>query len=253
MDDKPANDKWSLGQGGFRVDWNAGKKDLVTVQGDFYDGFPNPDGATAVVAIGTNVLARWTRSISDKSDFRIQTYYDYTFRDFRNGFSQKLNTFDIDWQYRFAAGKNHEFIWGGDIRAMKEHVNNLELFAFTPANKNLHIYSTFIQDKITLVPSALSVTVGAKVEHNVYTGFEYSPSARLGWTPKRNQTVWAAVSRAVRTPSRIDEEFFFYLIPELPIIAGSETRSQTPNCLDELGWRFQPVTKLSLSLSTFLS
>lgn len=249
-DGNPANDKWSLGQGGFRVDWQAGIKDLVTVQGDFYDGFPNPDGNTAVVALGTNLLARWTRNISDKSDFHMQAYYDYTSRDFRNGFAQKLNTFDVDWQYRFAAGKNHEFVWGGDIRVIDDRVNNLELFRFDPAHKNLHIYSTFIQDKITLVPSSLYFTVGSKIEHNVYTGFEYSPSGRLAWTPKENQTLWAAVSRAVRTPSRIDEEFHLYAIPELPIITGSATRSQTLLAY-ELGWRFRPLDKLSLSLATF--
>ena len=106
-----ANDDWTMGQGGFRFDWDATKKDQLTLQSDFYDGFPNPDGTTAVVAIGGNVLGRWTHRISAQSDFHIQAYYDQTWRDFLNGFTENLKTFDIDWQYRFQLGKKQELIW----------------------------------------------------------------------------------------------------------------------------------------------
>ena len=120
-----ANDDWSLGQGGFRLDWDDKKNNQLTFQSDFYDGFPNPDGKTAVVAMGGNALGRWTHKISGKSDFNIQAYYDQTWRDFLNGFTENLKTVDLDWQYRFKWGNKQEVIWGGDTRFMDDKMQNL--------------------------------------------------------------------------------------------------------------------------------
>ena len=56
-----------------------------------------------------------------------------------------------------------------------------------------------------LLRNRLYLTAGTKVEHNYYTGFGVMPS-----TPRRmavqsaHQTVWAAVSRALRTPAALD-------------------------------------------------
>jgi iron complex outermembrane receptor protein len=133
---------------------------------------------------------------------------------------------------------------------MDDRMHNLQLFAFEPGHKNLHIYSAFIQDKLMLVPDRLSFTFGTKVEHNSYTGIEYSPSGRLAWTPARNQMIWAAVSRAVRTPSRIDRDFSLYLAPGIPVITGDDFKSETLLAY-ELGWRVQPFSKLSLSAAAF--
>lgn len=249
-DGKKAGDAWSMGQGGFRFDWDASPKDQVTLQSDFYDGFPNPDASTAVVVMGGNVLGRWTRTLSEKSDFSIQTYYDQTLRDLLNGFKERLKTFDVDWQYRFQAGKSNELIWGGDLRFMKDQMQNLELFAFEPADKNLHIYSTFLQDKITLSPSRLFLTAGLKVEHNAYSGVEYSPSVHLSWAAAERHTLWAAISRAVRTPSRLDEDFTLSLAPGVALIQSSEFRTETLIAY-ELGWRAQPLEPLSFSVGTF--
>src|SRR5262249_7550031 len=133
---------------------------------------------------------------------------------------------------------------------LNDQMQNLELFAFEPGDKNLHIYSTFLQDKITLKPSRLFLTAGLKVEHNSYTDFEYSPRVHLSWNSADKHKLWAAVSRAVRTPSRIDEDFTLSLAPGVPIIQASDFRSETLIAY-ELGWRSQPLESLSLSVGTF--
>ena len=245
-----ANDDWSLGQGGFRLDWDDKKNNQLAFQSDFYDGFPNPDGKTAVVAMGGNALGRWTHKISGKSDFNIQAYYDQTWRDFLNGFTENLKTVDLDWQYRFQWGNKQEVIWGGDVRLMDDKMQNLQLFAFQPAHKALHIYSTFVQDKVTVIQNRLYFTAGTKIEHNNYTGIEYSPSGHLAWTLSKNQMVWASVSRAIRTPSRIDRDFYLYAAPAVPIISGDDFKSETLLAY-ELGWRVQPFSRLSFSLAGF--
>lgn len=253
VDSTDAGDEWSIGQAGFRMDWQPGEKNNVTLQSDFYDGFPNPGGGKsgAVVAMGGNMLARWTHTISERSDFCIQAYYDNTWRDFRNGFTEKLQTYDLDAQYRFQLGSRQEVIWGGNLRLMDHITTSLPFFYFDPEQKQLHIYSTFIQDKITLIKEKLHFTLGCKFEHNAYTGMEYSPSARLAWTLKKTNTIWGSVSRAVRTPSRLEEDFHLLLFANFPIIEGTPLFKSETVVAYELGWRMHPIEKLSVAISTF--
>ncbi|MES2732378.1 MAG: TonB-dependent receptor [Bacteroidota bacterium] len=250
-DSLDADDEWTMGQGGFRLDWDAKKNNLLTLQANVYDGRPNPDGSKPVIARGSNMLGRWTHTTSEKSSFQLQVYYDQTWRDFRNGFTENLKTYDIDWQHRHQFGQRHEVVWGMDIRLMDHRVENLELFAFLPGHKMLHLYSAFVQDKITLMKERLSFTIGSKFEHNNYTGFQYQPSGRLTWTPTERQTIWASVSRAVRTPSRIDRDFSLFIAPGVPFIAGNAGFVSEELLAYELGWRLQPQENLSLSLCTF--
>ncbi len=246
-------DEWPMIQGGFRCDWNPSEKDKIALQSNIYHGKPNPDAVdTAVVAKGENIVARWNHAaVSGKADFQLQAYYDHTSRDFGNGFTEDLKTWDADWQNRYQLGQRHELTYGVDFRLMDHKVTNLPLFAFLPADKTLHLYSTFLQDEITLIKERLHFTIGSKIEHNSYTGFEYQPNGRLTWTPKANQTIWAAVSRAVRTPARIDRDFYLLLTPDITFISGNDSFVSEKMIAYELGWRSQPLKTLSLSVSTF--
>jgi iron complex outermembrane receptor protein len=246
-----AGDDWNMRQGGFRLDWNPGA-DLITLQSDAYDGKPNPDGIQAVATSGGNLLGRWQHTVSEDSDFQLQMYYDRVRRDFGNGFSEDLATYDVDWQHRFALGSRQEVVWGLNARRMDHQVDNLQLFAFLPAHEILNRYGVFIQDEITLVPEQVRLTLGTKLEHNGYTGYEHQPSVRLAWTPTDSQTVWTAISRAARTPARIDRGFYLNITPEIGFIAGGDFQSEQVQAY-ELGWRLQPDAGFSLSLSTFFN
>lgn len=251
MDGSDAGDDWNMKQGGFRLDWNSGGT-VLTLQSDVYDGKPNPDGDEVVSASGGNLLGRWQHTISEDSDFQLQMYYDRTRRDFNNGFTEDLATYDIDWQHRFALGSRQEVIWGLNARRMDHQVNNLPLFAFLPAHEVLDRYGVFVQDEITLIPERLRLTLGSKLEDNDYTGTEHQPSGRLAWTPTDAQTLWAAVSRAVRTPARIDRDFYLDLAPAFPFVVGGDFQSEKVLAY-ELGWRLQPDADSSLSLAAFFN
>lgn len=250
QDSVDAYDDWQMAQGGLRMDWARSEKSAVMAQANFYDGRPDPDGNNPVVARGSNVLARWNQSQSEKSDFQVQVFYDRTWRDFRNDFTEKLSTYDVEALHRLQLGRNHTLIYGVGFRMMEHHVENLELFAFKPAKKSLYLSNVFVQDQISLVKDKLQVTLGLKAEHNTYTNYQYQPNARLTWTPRPNQTVWAAVSRAVRNPARIDREFNLYLAPGIPFIAGGDFRSEELIAY-ELGWRTQLPSNTSMAVSAF--
>lgn len=244
-----ANDAWGSKQGGFRADWELDSNQL-TLQSDLYEANPNPDGTTAVKASGGNLLSRWRHTISDSSDLQLQFYYDHTKRDFSNGFLENLGTYDLDGQHRFLLTKNQELIWGLGARWMDHQVDNLALFKFLPAHKTLHLYSAFVQDEIRLLENSLRFTIGSKFEHNDYTGMEVQPNVRVAWSPAEEQTVWAAISRAVRTPARIDRDFYLNITPTIPLISGADFESESVLAY-ELGWRSLFIENVPLSISTF--
>ena len=247
-----ANDEWTMGRAGLRMDWDVTPKDLITFEGSIYSGRPNPDGNdTSIIARGDNLTVRWSHSASARSDFQLQFYYDHTLRNFGNGFKEVLKTYDIDWQNRIALCDRHEVTYGANFRIMDHNVTNLPLFGFFPGRKDLYLYSAFAQDKIALIKDRLRFTIGAKIEHNSYTDFEFQPNARLAFTPTKKQTIWAAVSQAVRTPSRIDRDFVAFLAPGLAFIRGDSNFVSETLTAYELGWRIQPSKNLSVSASSF--
>jgi iron complex outermembrane receptor protein len=252
LDGSNAKDDWDMGQGGFRVDWEPSAEDQVTFQGDYYNGRPNPNGASdPVVVMGGNVMARWKRTLSEESDFQVQFYYDRTRRDFNDDFKENLDTYDLDGQHRFHIGDRNEIIWGLGFRLMDDRVENLELIGFTPGHKTMLLYSAFIQDEITLIEDRLRLTLGSKFEHNDFTGFEFQPSGRLAWTPDERHTVWGAVSRGVRSPSRIDQDFYLNLAPGVPFFSPNPDFKSEELLAYEVGWRVQPHDTVSFSVATF--
>jgi iron complex outermembrane receptor protein len=133
--------------------------------------------------------------------------------------------------------------------------------SFPPPRRHPQLVSAFVQDQITLVEDAFSLTLGSKFEHNDFTGFEYQPTARLLWTPTRRQTAWAAVSRAVRTPTLSEEGIATRQIPSFPAaLGGAPLFGQLRGNRDfeseellayELGYRAQATKTLSVDLASF--
>jgi iron complex outermembrane receptor protein len=211
-------DAWQLGQAGFRTDSTPSDRDTLTIQGDLYKGHigqqigiayysppsqQNVDGTQYIS--GGNLLGRWRHEFSDRSDFHIQAYYDRTHR-LGPQFGETRNTFDIDFIHHLALGERNDIIWGAGARwSPSDFSQVVATVDFEPHHQADSIYSTFVQDQIAIVRNKLWLTLGSKFEHNIFTGWENEPSVRVLWTPTAHQTFWGAVTRAVRTPSRIDE------------------------------------------------
>jgi len=259
-DNTGAHDNWEMGQGGFRVDVIPESNDTVTIQGDIYKNESSLVAGGRAEVWGGNVLGRWTRTFSEESNLSLQVYYDHTDLTLPTPpaifapagvFGDRLDTYDIDFQHRFKAAEIHDVVWGFGYRYTRDRVTNSPGIAFFPANLNQSLYSGFVQDEIRLHED-VTLTLGTKVEHTPYTGFEYEPSARLLWTPDDRQSVWGAISRAVRTPSRIDREIsqpapgFLIVILE----GGRNFKSETLIAY-ELGYRLQLNERLGGSISTF--
>jgi iron complex outermembrane receptor protein len=199
---------------------------------------------------GGNVLGRWSRTLAENSDVKLQVYYDRTHRSIPGSFTQSLDTYDVDFQHRFPLGRQHDIVWGVGYRVVDDDVINTPANAFLPSHVSHQWYNTFAQDEIALSDDRLHLTLGSKLEHNDYTRFEFEPSGRASWSLTKAQTVWAAVSRAVRTPSRIDRDLFSPATPPYRIAGGPNVISEKLLAY-ELGYRVQVDPQLALSLATF--
>ena len=247
-----ADDGWYRDQIGLRIDMPIDEKNNITIQGDAYVGDKNSLPSKSRFD-GQNILARWTHTVSDKSEFILQTYYDRYWRD-DPGTADQLSTYDLDFQHRVNIKKIHTLLYGAGYRVVHDNVINRNGFAgLVPADRVMPLYSAFVQDEVSL-GEKVKVTLGSKFLHNVFSGFEIQPSVRGAWSVSANSTVWAAVSRAIRAPSRFDVDYRLPIQPQPPtspsVIGTTDFKSEVLHAF-ELGYRIQSNQKLSLSLATF--
>jgi iron complex outermembrane receptor protein len=247
-----SNDAWRMGQAGFRVDWEQPLDTTFTLQGDAYDATMGQVGPDNIRASGDNLLGRWSRQLAENSDFKLQVYYDHTHRRIPGSFTQDVDTYDLDFQHHRSLGPVHDFVWGFGYRLVEDAIVNTPANAFLPPSAGQQLFNAFAQDEITLRQDRLHLTVGTKVEHTEYTGVEFEPSVRLAWTPGAEQTIWSAISRAVRTPSRIDRDLYSPATPPYRIAGGSNVVSEKLTAY-ELGYRAQVSPQLALSVATFFN
>lgn len=242
-----ANDDWKTRRGGLRMDWHLTKQDELTAQGDIFNVNEN---TSSIQKKGGNLLLRWSRTLPNAANFAVQFFYD---RNVRTSIEES-DIYDLDWQHNFNWQENHEFIWGLGVRQVSINLQNHDLVSWMPTSRSDQTFSLFLQDEIALQGETLKLTIGSKVEHNDYTGLEYQPSARLLWHVTQQDTLWSAISRAVRTPSYTDTGFSLNTpigpVNKLSIQGNPEVISETVLAY-EIGYRTQPMDKLSLDVATF--
>ena len=245
-----AEDPLRMAQGGFRVDGDASDRDAFTLQGDAYKGLAGSPIRSDSDLEGGNLLGRWSRRLSEESNLELQVYWDRTYRRVPGQFEEHRDTWDVDFQHRLPFGRRHDVVWGGGYRVSRDDVESTPLLAWIPNRDTQELFNVFVQDEVALIEDRLQLTVGSKFEVNESTGLEVQPSIRLGWTPDDRHTVWGAVSRAVRTPTRIDEDTRF-LVGSVTLLSGSRDFESEELLAYEVGYRVQPRPALSVDLAAF--
>ncbi|MFZ2632520.1 MAG: TonB-dependent receptor, partial [Desulfosalsimonadaceae bacterium] len=264
--EEDAHDGSEIPQGGFRCDWDLSEKESLTVSGDYYNGDVDQGyttesaGGPIIEGIdtdvkGCNTILNYDRRISGTSNLSLNLYYDRTERDDIK-LEDRSDIFDFDFQHSFRLCPNNDFIWGLGARHVEEETQKVGQTEFVPSHPDLDSYSGFLQDKITLMPDFVFLTLGTKIEDNYYTDFEYQPNARIQMTPDGNQTLWASVARAVRTPS-ILEDSILISIPAGPdtitVLEGNQNLDSESLIAYELGYRIRPVHPLTLDFAGFFN
>ena len=260
---------WYRGRSGFRMDGKARDRDTFTFQGDVYQGaqdatitlptltspFSQRFSSTDDV-YGGNLLARWNHPTSSTSEISLQTYIDHYSR---NEFSaeQHVSTADIQLQHTIRLNERNNFIWGGGARVSYLNLGGTLNVGFNNQYDVHEIFNAFLQNEYTVIPNTLYFTLGSKFEYNDFTGFEVQPSTRVTWHPVENQTLWAAVSRAVRTPSSIEEDVSLLAAvapgPTELRVNGNPDQKSEELIAYEIGHRIQPMRNLSIDTALFFN
>jgi iron complex outermembrane receptor protein len=270
------SDGWHTERGGFRTDSKLSSADNLTVQGDLYhinygetltiptltapysSTFPNGGDYS-----GGNILGHWTHAFA-RSTTSLQMYYDNTNIVDNSLFTDHEAVYDVDFQDDMHVGESQEFVWGLGYRSINDTNGSSFTVSLLPDHSNLNQFSSFVQDEIGFFDRRLRVTVGSKFEHNPFTGFEFEPNIRAVGIISQKQSVWAAISRAVRTPALTEEGLRLNEgvippgvipaagpFPVVEAIYGSNQFQSEDLLAYEVGYRFQATSTFSADIATF--
>jgi iron complex outermembrane receptor protein len=251
----PGNDTWHQERFGFRADLARGH-DTYFAEGDIYGGdSPRILSTTPVedLTSGGDINLRWERSTGNGSGITLQAYFDRTVRT-DPLLGETRNTIDIDFIQHVNLSSRQQFSYGGGLRwSPYQIIAPIPEDAILPPSAVDHVHTGFLQDRIQLGKKVF-LTAGAKFEHNNYSGFDIQPSGRLLWTPGQHQSVWAGVSRAVTTPSDLEEGFHLEgpLGPTEAIVVAGNRHFESEDVIGyELGYRRLITPRFYLDFASF--
>jgi iron complex outermembrane receptor protein len=268
-----AHDGWFMRRGGFKIDYEKSPQENITIQSDIYDGNENKGRVATYPTLtppysagvtdaeggdvgGGNIFARWNKNLEKDSDIQLQVYYDNARRDYIVQ-GVLVQTFDADFQHSFRLNSFNDIVWGLGARYMLERTDSSIYFNYMDDHKYYNIYNSFVQDKITLIEDKLFFTLGTKIEDNSFTNVEIQPSAKLAYNINNNQMAWASVSRAVRIPSRAEEDIQLVVgVSPTPPAGyaswqGNKDFDSEKLIAYELGYRVRKSKDLSLDFTAF--
>ncbi|HEU4991312.1 MAG TPA: TonB-dependent receptor [Luteimonas sp.] len=228
-------DEWSNLHGGFRLDGRFTPEVRYTFQGDAYS---HPEAMSSVrlpvpgahqqfeqVAgdddvSGANLLFRAISGLEGDRGWMFRAYYDHTRRDTPR-YGARRDTVDMEYRRWLGWSPRNALIWGFQYDHTRDDVDNGPVLQFDPASRGWDTFNAFVQNTTELVPGRAWLMLGTKLTQHSFVGFQAQPSLRLWWTPSERQTLWMAVSRPVRVPSRFEEDgLLVFSYADTGILAG---------------------------------
>jgi iron complex outermembrane receptor protein len=263
----PAGDDYRSQRFGLRGDWDLPGGDRFTLIADSYRGdigvawqptptFPpsrllSPEGAFN----GSFVLGRWQRALSLSSDVTMQVVHD---RFTRSEYSRlEEDTTDVEFQHRVRRDASNDLVWGMNWRHRRDAVFTDGTTVFVPASVSQAMGSVFAQNEARWRDGAVRLVLGARMERSYVGRWEPQPTARLVVRPDERTRLWASLSGAARTPSRLERDAHIDLpgsgfIPGMSIRGANSFRAEHVTTW-ELGWRRTFAQGVALDATLFLS
>jgi iron complex outermembrane receptor protein len=248
----PAGDSRRRGQAGLRIDGGRTDGSTWMVKGDaFHSGdsfFDRPDGEFTELAL----QGRWSRPMSPTSRIDVQSYYRREYRRVPFQLTHYVDTVDIDLQHAFTAHNRHNVVWGGGYRLNRDRTFGSSLISFEPEGRTYSVASLFAQEQFAVRPDRFFIIAGLKVERNAFSGVEWQPSIRTRLEVASRHTLWGAVSRAVRRPTRLDVDVVARTpTGALAAVGGGEAFEAEKLIAGEIGYRGRVHATVSLDATLF--
>ncbi len=266
-----AQDAWHVLRGGFRADSQPSSNHSLSLQGDLYQGregafynsflsyaLPYPKSVFQAWELeGGYLQGEWRHRHSERTATTLLASYDRYERS--DALNEARSSFNLSFEEHIAWNARHDIVWGAGYRYSTSTSKGTKALWLNPASLDTHLFGSFLQDEIKILPDRLSVTLGTKFEHNYYTGVALMPEARVAWNISTRRMLWAAVSRAIRTPATADAAMNIYLagfvgpggVPTILRSVGNP-RIQNENLTAyEIGYRNRFADRLSLDLAAY--
>lgn len=265
------HDRWDLQRAGARVDWAPSQESNFVFEGSLYQSGAKETGERAVLAppfneitngpsiySGGDFLFRWKHDFSGGSETMLQGFCDRSHQQYPV-IGATENTFDLDFQHHLHLKGRHDLLWGMGARAVKLQTRGTFWFAFHPQDTTIKLFSAFGQDEIALLHDHMRLTLGARLEHNDYSGAEIQPDLRLLWAVRPRHSLWTAASRAIRSPATLEEGAHADAlafegpggIPVVTAVIGHAGFASEKLWAYQAGYRAEPAAGLSFDLATF--
>ncbi|MEQ8763978.1 MAG: TonB-dependent receptor [Planctomycetota bacterium] len=267
-------DQWESLHLGFRLDGYRGENDHWMIQGEAHSGkfggrqFASLLSPPITVSYtdrediaGGHLLGRYELEHGDELQSRLQFYYDRLQRESRLSADSTTDTFDCEYQLDWTPSDTHRVTTGLGYRAYLDQIEPSIYIDIHRQNRLTQLINFFVQDQIELVEDRLDLTLGSKLEQNQFTNLAFQPNVRLSYRPSDNHTIWGSISRAVRLPSRFEDEGRVRLTSfpdpgsgaptEVSLYGTKDFRSETLTAF-ELGYRSRPVDRLVVDIAAFV-
>ena len=238
------------GQIGFRIDGGDPARSTWLLKADAFHSRDDLVDRAAGEFTELDLQGRWSVPVG-ASRVDIQSYYRREYRRVPQQLTHHIDVYDVDAQQTVTLGRRHEVVWGAGVRVNRDTTYASATLSFTPPDRVYPVRSVFAQDDIAVVPERFFVTVGAKYEHNAFSGGELQPNLRARYLMGRNQIIWGAVSRAVRRPTRFDDDIVVSGPGGVVLAVGSDDFQAESLVGGEIGYRIQPVSLFSVDATVF--
>ena len=264
-----AYDRWHLEHGGFRAEWQRDARNSFTATGDLYRGASGQQVSVGMYAplqqlvyddnftvSGGNVVATWQHRFDGGSDLHGHVSFDRTNR-LGTEFGETRDNIDVDFVDHLTMLPREDVIWGAGMRfSPSNFIQTQPTVDFTNHQQLDSIYSAFVQDTFRIVPQRLQFTLGSKFTEDNYTGFEIQPNARLLWNIAPHSVFWSSISRAVRTPGRLDQDVQLTDViapipPYLAHVSGNPNFKSEIQIGTEAGYRQLITSHLYMDVAAF--
>ena len=258
-----AGDHWRSVSSSGRLDWTD-HAEAYMLEGSYIAArIRTPQSIGGVVPADTDhasALGRWTHTYGAGASLKLQSFFSLNHRQAATDplpDSEKIADVDILYSRRIDA--RHHVVVGGGYRYASDEVNAIYFYSVDPSSSSGTISNAFAQDEIGLTRS-LRLVVGSKFEHDSSSGWNVQPTGRVIWAlGSSGQHLWAAASRAVRTPAPFDVGFLARLpLPPAPdgtpLVAGffGNPAYRNERLMDvEAGHRISLGSQASLEIAAF--
>src|SRR5215831_10394129 len=245
-----AHDTWRQARIGGRADINFDGGDTLQLTAETYRGSSGMDlwnyyALPTLATIpardeyeGAFVNFEWARPTGNSGRIAVRGSADYTNRNSLI-FDERRNTYELELQHNLPAFDAQQIIWGVDVRRTSDSTHRT-FIAVVPSSESLNILSGFLQDDFAFRNDTLHVIAAGRVEHSDYVGTQFMPNLRLRFSPSERTTLWSAVSRGVRSASRLERDV---RVTDLPVLPAASAYNPTPAPLGVEIWgdpNFQP-------------